>query len=389
MSKKYKYSDKILPTKGGSYSDSGRTRTMTCFYKDHDDESGSMKVNLETGKFKCWGAACQKRGNYDDYLRATGRKRQMKKRTTRSSSRKAPALDVDKAWPKIIEYHNALIEDEEGLNYFVSKRGLTREVIVEYKLGLVTEGSYKGWYSVPCLYGGELFGWKVYNPNADGKDKMRHFTAFGASEVSLYGASMANAEVVIICEGEFDCLCALSRGYTAVTGTGGAGTWKSAWCKEFRGKDVAVIYDQDRPDAKGKIAGREGAIAVCRQLKSDARTLRMVELPFEESDLKDVTDFFVVDGRTSDDLDSLILDTRPMAPPQLKMNQMTMTRSQRACIGLWGQSISEGEYGSRGRSAPHTVRHLKSLARCGSYATMTTPTCAVFVLPSSSILQDY
>ena len=55
-----------------------------------------------------------------------------------------------------------------------------------------------------------------------------------------------------LCEGEADCICALSHGLKAVTATGGAGTWKPEWNAEFKGLDVVICYDADQKGWAGR-----------------------------------------------------------------------------------------------------------------------------------------
>ena len=77
----------------------------------------------------------------------------------------------------------------------------------------------------------------------------------GATSV-LYGVNFLPSYKakypVIICEGEFDTLLLISRGYSAVTSTGGSGTFKEEWIKYL--KDFGIIYicyDYDDAGIKG------------------------------------------------------------------------------------------------------------------------------------------
>jgi DNA primase len=65
-----------------------------------------------------------------------------------------------------------------------------------------------------------------------------------------------------LCEGEFDCLVLLSKGIPAITSTGGCGTFKAEWVKEFSSlESVCVCYDNDTE-------GEKGATRVLDALKS-------------------------------------------------------------------------------------------------------------------------
>ncbi len=74
---------------------------------------------------------------------------------------------------------------------------------------------------------------------------------------------------IIICEGEFDRLVLEAKGFSAVTSTGGAGTFRREWARELEGiPNVYVCYDRDE-------AGERGAELVGRLIPH----AKIVELP--------------------------------------------------------------------------------------------------------------
>ncbi len=64
---------------------------------------------------------------------------------------------------------------------------------------------------------------------------------------------------VIITESELDALAMRSLGYDAVSGTGGAGTWKEEWITLLYTFNIIILYDADK-------AGIEGALKVASMI---------------------------------------------------------------------------------------------------------------------------
>lgn len=83
---------------------------------------------------------------------------------------------------------------------------------------------------------------------------------------------------IIICEGELDALRLESAGYTAVSSTGGAGTFKDEWCELLKDHDLYICYDNDD-------AGIKGAVKLLTKLP--AKLVTIPPLP----GIKDITDY--------------------------------------------------------------------------------------------------
>jgi hypothetical protein len=77
-----------------------------------------------------------------------------------------------------------------------------------------------------------------------------------------------------LCEGETDCICALSHGLEAVTVTGGAGTWKPEFTPHLQGRDVVICYDAD-------VVGYNGAHKVAKELAQVVQRVRILIWPDE------------------------------------------------------------------------------------------------------------
>lgn len=84
---------------------------------------------------------------------------------------------------------------------------------------------------------------------------------------------------VVIVEGELDALRLQSGGYSAVSTTGGSGTFKAEWAELLEGYDIYICYDNDE-------AGITGAVRVLEIFPH----ARVIEIPRDGS-TKDVTDY--------------------------------------------------------------------------------------------------
>ncbi len=129
------------------------------------------------------------------------------------------------------------------------------------------------------------------------------------SQTTLYGLESLRSKPqrVVVCEGEFDRLVLLTHGFTALTSTGGAFSFRSEWARYFREiPEVYVCFDRDK-------AGEEGARRAVRVIPH----ARVVLLPPEVGEKGDVSDFFVRLGKTQEDFEKLLGDSDPLAPPRM------------------------------------------------------------------------
>jgi CHC2 zinc finger/Toprim-like len=142
---------------------------------------------------------------------------------------------------------------------------------------------------------------------ADGSDAPKMVSLRG-STIEIYGWEVLRLKPkrVIICEGEFDRLVLEANGFDAVTSTGGAGTFRPEWAREFEAiPEVYVCFDRDD-------AGRAGALRVARMIPH----AKIVELPEEVGEGGDVTDFFVHLGKSKDDFLTLLANARTVLAPE-------------------------------------------------------------------------
>jgi DNA primase len=199
------------------------------------------------------------------------------------------------------EYHRNL--PAHVREYLQQARGISPEIIDLHVLGW--NGSR---ITIPIFdRAGQFAFFKLAKAPNDQTASPKMLATPGA-RAELYGWErvFANPEQIIICEGEFDRLALESRGFAAVTSTGGALTFRPEWAEVLR--EIPTIYMCFDNDA----AGREGAGRVARLISH----ARIVRLPEEVGEGGDVTDFFVRLGRGREEFVRLLESAQPLSDEQ-------------------------------------------------------------------------
>ena len=243
---------------------------------------------------------------------------------------------------QVSKWHDRLMGEgeapEAARRYLLGERGLHKGILKLADVGLapsteIPDGdAWSGFYRpearradwwiifpVPALYGEHIASVKgvAFDPEATdwkrGSDGEK--IPSNAGPVTLWdlvpteedGSPRIDGRVVV-CEGEVDALCALSHGFNAVTGTGGAGTFKPEWAPYIadlapaQERGVVVCYDGDDRGRRG--ANEEAA----PKLYDAGLEPRVASLP----DDTDVNDLLVEYGE--DGLHAQIVQAEPYAP---------------------------------------------------------------------------
>lgn len=208
--------------------------------------------------------------------------------------KKVKAIEQSLSNEQVDAWHAALSDNLRS--WLTAERGLSEIVIAQAKLGWDGECLV---IPIDTPNGSWLFAKRRQSPDS-GRAGPRYLYPKGA-KAALFGARLLEgAQEAIICEGELDALILRSKGFTAVSSTGGAGTFSDEWAKLFANiPRVFVIYDLDD-------AGRNGARNVAKLIPH----ARIVELPAELGEHGDTTDFFVKLGKSADDLRLLFDKTK-------------------------------------------------------------------------------
>ena len=191
------------------------------------------------------------------------------------------------------EYHQQL---PERIRLWLNNRGVINEVINRHFIGWDSRA-----ITIPIFDKNGNFSFFKFRKDPDDTDEERpkYWYEKGTS-AELYGWDNVRdgRSPLIIAEGELDCLTLESNGFAAITGTGGAGTFKKEWAPLIP-EDVSVFVCFDHDDA-----GRKGMRKVAELLPQ----AKIVLLPPEVGEHGDITDFFATLGKTPDDFRKL-LDT--------------------------------------------------------------------------------
>jgi putative DNA primase/helicase len=180
----------------------------------------------------------------------------------------------------------------DWLNKLKRGRGWTREAVEKLNLRFwrAPEGPDRDAAMAQKLYVGQPGERRIAIPVRDEMGKLRNIRLYrpGAdtSKVVSWGRGYGCArlwplqlnepvyadQILWLCEGEPDVICAVSQGLEAVTVTTGAGTWRPGFNARFAGRDVAIAYDADQ-------AGWKGALKVAKHLTGVAGRVRVLRWP--------------------------------------------------------------------------------------------------------------
>src|SRR5437870_9868238 len=198
------------------------------------------------------------------------------------------------------EYHGNL--SPHVREYLQQARGISPEIIDLHLLGW--NGTR---ITIPIFdRAGQFSFFKLAKAPNDQTDSPKMLVTPGHAELYGWDRVLANPERIILCEGEFGRLALESRGFAAVTSTGGALTFRLTWAEAFREiPQVYICFDNDGP-------GLAGAERVARLIPR----ARLVRLPDEVGDGGDVTDFFVRLGRSREEFIGLLDAARPLPEEQ-------------------------------------------------------------------------
>ena len=106
------------------------------------------------------------------------------------------------------------------------------------------------------------------------------WTMDGITRILFRLAEVLVARLVIICEGEKDCVNLGKLGFVATTNVGGAGKWLDAYSLCLKEKQIVVIPDNDKP-------GRDHAAQVVKSLTDKAEWIKVATMPEPHKDASD------------------------------------------------------------------------------------------------------
>jgi twinkle protein len=174
--------------------------------------------------------------------------------------------------PDIEEAHSALMQDADALDYLINIRGLSKDIIIKQKLGLIPKHFFRETGEVRALCLPYLVNnnctFVHYRTLPDPNDLKKIPKAFSSPkgrEAGLYNGEILKdgLKEVIFFEGEMDTLAAMNVGIENVCGVPGANFKKASWIDTLDSigvEKVYICYDSDRVGRKAaqELASRVG-----------------------------------------------------------------------------------------------------------------------------------
>ena len=180
--------------------------------------------------------------------------------------------------------------------------GLTLETIEELDLGRSIVNGHK-FLTIPVLYNNAILDVRKYNLYKD-NDYPKVLSDDGAEVgyVIPYDLWAKTDKKTYIFEGEKDMLLARSLGINGVSITGGCkAKVNDLMLDSFKGKDVVICYDNDKP-------GRDGANKLGYQLLKVAKTVSILDIgDVVNNDKEDFYDYITSYGGTVEDFYSIVV----------------------------------------------------------------------------------
>lgn len=227
---------------------------------------------------------------------------------------------------------------EKYREYLINERGLTREVIKKYRIGIKSNVYNSIRITIPVKNAdGNYVNIRCYNPFPKSNKDVKMLPwqhpkekkpgsdtpATYGSPARIYGLeSIVEGEPIFFCAGEFDRLVLEANGIRAATGVSGESTIPRLEDCELLtvASEIVIVYDSDD-------AGRTGAKKLAQSLmKIGAEQIKIIDLQPDGDSGYDVTDFFVKDSRTKSEFMGIVDGTDYLDPPEppIELNDRRM-----------------------------------------------------------------
>lgn len=213
---------------------------------------------------------------------------------------------------------------------YLNERGITDEAVKKYKLGYAGDGII-----YPVTLNGILVDTRTYNPNPkEGEPKIRSEKNAKAL-LFPYDEWVDDKRDTLLCAGENDTLLARIKGFNAVETTLGEGSVPRLLLNKFKGRRVFIAYDCDE-------AGRKSSSRIGFFLKDAGADVYIVNLGLTGTkDDKDITDFFINNGKRPEDLQALI----NQAAPYTQEEYIAQKNKEFELVDLW--DVKNSKYSER------------------------------------------
>jgi len=260
---------------------------LTTDGQEYYETQPSAGINLDKKVFHCF--ACNRSLNETQFIEEYMGIKQTEAQVLKS------VLDTNKG----LEYWNTLcmFQDEEAREYVTKDLGISEKVIKELRLKL--GGTSKHIVEFPLFLFDKLV--DVANYEHGRNPKTIRWKGSVSGLISPYDIWRYDTNhPTIICAGEKDMAIARTKGFNAITISGGEGTIPKFFGKDFENREVYIIYDNDA-------TGRTGALKVAKYVYQYTQKVKIVDISIvciEKGE--DIWDFFMKYKRTPKDLVKII-----------------------------------------------------------------------------------
>lgn len=282
---------------------------LKCKCPAHDDKKPSCSISIERRAFKCHSARCGAAGDFITFL-ATALKTTRQVILVDLAKRYGDEPDSKIIKSQVVERYHAAIWVAKPLLKALKQRGITDDLIREYRLGFC-----RGRITIPITNDKVLcVNLRRYLPDAPDSEKMINTRGYG--QIRLFPVGQLQYNTVVVCGGEIKAIVVADRlnqfKIGAITATAGEGNWHGDFTKRLSGKQVYVCLDIDE-------SGKEAAKKLCLQIRTSARWVGNVALPLDTDTYPhgDVNDWLGPGtGATAEDFKELLESTSEWLPPQ-------------------------------------------------------------------------
>jgi len=275
---------KFLTDWGIDFADKNKQLQTICLFSGCDDGKTDPKLGhlyflASTGQYHC--KKCNAQGNLVTLAEHLGldvstlylKKGKLKKRKKKEKTKQENLKKVyeDNLINEARTWHEELTSEHK--QYFID-RGLSEEIIEKYMLG---EAEVDGlqWLTIPVFDEiGKVIYFKLRRLPEHGETNPTKYRYTKNAEATLYGIELLKDvlnEPVYITEGELDALVLRDWGFTAISSTGGAGTFKNKWVNYFD-KVSAIFFCFDNDDV-----GQREVINHAKKFKN--RNVFIIDIP--------------------------------------------------------------------------------------------------------------
>lgn len=300
----------------------GGTSEMLMLCPFHKDSTPSFSLNLSKGVGYCFSCPGIKRHTLTDTIAIfenippTSVTGFLKKEEVYDPAEEEPSGKSKEEFSEscgitlenLDTWTDALAMNAKALSEIQAVTGWTMETIRKFRIG------YNGLaYTIPIVNNNLVLNVKFYSPNG----KPKYTGVEGFNKPYLWPLeNISKPGTIWVVEGEKDCILANQLGLNAVTFTSGAGSIPVEYLKQFKDRDVNIVYDIDP-------AGRSGATDLENMLSRVAASVRNVELPTEGLPPNgDLTDFVKLGHTTAHFLQ--LADMTEVAQPTESRTKVTI-----------------------------------------------------------------